>query len=563
MEYQNLAEVLRCQALSLGPKPALRYKQQGFYHDLSWEQYRADTFACAAALINAGIQMGDRVGLLSENRVEWLIADMAILTAGAVNVPPHSPLTARQVHFQLAETETRWVFVSNQEQLEKIRQVRGELPMLHGIVVFDSSAAGADAQPWSGFLQQGRHVLDRWTSELERREKQLGPDNLATIMYTSGTTGNPKGVMLTHGNLLSNAVAVREAFAVPDHALMLSWLPYSHIYARTCDHYENLVAGVTLCLAESPDTLLQNLQEVQPTQMCGVPRFYEKILTSAASSNPEQTARNLRKIFGARIEHLSSGGAPLPRPVTEAYQAAGLVLLQGYGLTETSPVISFNRKSHNKIPTVGPPIPGVEVKIAADGEVLTRGPLLMKGYWKNPAATAEAIRDGWLHTGDLGQLDSEGFLSITGRKKELLVLSNGKKVAPSYIEGLLIADECIDQAAVCGEGRNFLTALIIPHWDNIRRVLGEKGTSLDHEAESALARHPAVISLLQERIDAALRDVAGWEHIKKFVVLTQPFSVANDELTVSLKMRRNVVLAHHAAELEDLYRTADPGLESD
>jgi long-chain acyl-CoA synthetase len=248
--------------------------------------------------------------------------------------------------------------------------------------------------------------------------------------------------------------------------------------------------------------------------------------------------------------------------VAEAYHAAGLLLLQGYGLTESSPVISFNRKNHYKIATVGLPVPGVEIKIADDGEVLTRGPLVMRGYWKNDAATAEAIRDGWLYTGDLGEIDADGFLSITGRKKELLVLSNGKKVVPSYIEGLLIADECIDQAAVGGEGRSFLTALIVPHWENLRRALRAEGTPLDDQTPTALSKHPSVISFLQRRINAALKDVANWEQVRKFVVLSQPFSVANDELTVSLKLRRNVALAHHAAELEALYRdSVEPDLE--
>jgi long-chain acyl-CoA synthetase len=557
MEYRNLAEVLRKQAARLGPKTALRFKRHGLYHDLSWEQYRADVVAAASALLETGIQIGDRVGLLSENRVEWLIADMAILTVGAVNVPPHAPLTARQVHFQLEETETRRLFVSNQGQLEKIRQVRSELPQLEKVIVFDSAAAGSDAQSWSGFLQHGRMVHDRWNGELMRREESLGPEDLATIMYTSGTTGNPKGVMLSHGNLLSNALAVSKAFDVPPHASMLSWLPYSHIYARTVDHYESLVEGVPLCLAESAETLVENLAELQPTQMTAVPRFYEKVLSAIASPDAEKTARNLRRVFGPRIEVLSSGGAPLPRPVAEAYHAAGLLLLQGYGLTESSPVISFNRKSNYKIATVGLPIPGVEVKIAQDGEVLTRGPLVMRGYWKNSAATAEAIRDGWLYTGDLGEIDSDGFLSITGRKKELLVLSNGKKVVPSYIEGLLIADECIDQAAISGEGRNFLTALIVPHWDNLRRAFRTERINLDDQPPSVLTKHPGVISFLEHRIDTALKDVANWEHVRKFVIMAEPFSVANDELTVSLKLRRNVVLAHHAAELEALYRDSD------
>jgi long-chain acyl-CoA synthetase len=284
-----------------------------------------------------------------------------------------------------------------------------------------------------------------------------------------------------------------------------------------------------------------------------VPRFYEKVLTSVASSDPAETSRKLREIFGPRIEWLNSGGAPLPRAVAEAYHAAGLLLLQGYGLTETAPVISFNRKEQFQIESVGPPIPGVEVKIAPDGEVLTRGPHVMKGYWNNSQATAEAIRDGWLHTGDLGKLE-DGFLTITGRKKDLLVLSNGKKVVPNHIEGLLLSDNCIDQAVVCGEGQPYLTALIVPHWENMRQALHAEGTTLDQEADEVLARHPAVEALLRRRIDAALADVSGWERVKKFAVLPRPFTVAAEELTVSLKLRRNVVMARYREELERLYR---------
>jgi long-chain acyl-CoA synthetase len=554
MNYRNLAELHRRQAERLGPRPALRYKRHGLYHDLTWEEYRADALACAAALLEAGIEPGDRVGLLAENRVEWLIADMGILAAAAVNVPPHAPLTARQIHYQLADAEVRWLFVSTSCQLDKVRQIRHELPALRGVVVLDRGAAGADALSWEGFVQRGRQALARSAAELARREAALGPDDLATIMYTSGTTGNPKGVMLTHGNLLSNAVAVLEASPLGPNAILLSWLPYSHIYARTVDHYQVMAAGTLLCLAESAETVVQNLEDVQPTHLTAVPRFYEKVLTSVASATPEKTARRLRDIFGARIDWLSSGGAPLPRPVAEAYHAAGLLLLQGYGLTESSPVISFNRKTHYKIDSVGIAIPGVEVAIAPDGEVLSRGPHIMRGYWKNPQATAETIRAGWLHTGDLGRLDGDGFLTITGRKKEILVLSNGKKVVPSYIEGLLLSDECIDQAMVSGEGRNFLTAVIVPHWENARRALQEEDSSADGVEDETLAQHPCLRALLQNRIEAALMDVAGWEQVKKFIVRPQPFTVADDELTVSLKLRRRVVLARHQAELDALYR---------
>jgi long-chain acyl-CoA synthetase len=554
MTCRNLAAVLRCQAERLGPRTALRYKQHGVYHDLSWEHYRADALACAAALVDAGVRPGDRVGLLSENRVEWLIADLGILTCGAINVPPHAPLTAPQVQFQLADAGVCWLFVSTAAQAGKVRQVRRDLPAVRGVVVFDPAAAGDDGSSWRSFLQRGRQALGQLRTELDRREAALAFDDLATIMYTSGTTGNPKGVMLTHGNLLSNSCAALEASPAKPDDLALTWLPFSHIYARTVDHYENLVAGTTVCLAESAETVVENLGEVHPTHMSAVPRFYEKLLTAVAAATPEETGRRLREIFGPRIHWLGSGGAPLPVPIAQAYRAAGLPLLQGYGLTESSPVISFNRKERARPDTVGEPLPGVEVAIAADGEVLTRGPHVMKGYWNNPQATAEALRDGWLYTGDLGQIDADGHLKITGRKKELLVLSNGEKVVPSFIEGLLLSDPCIDQAVVCGEGRSFLTALIVPHWDNLRAALRAAGAGLDGQPQEALAGRPCVRAFLEEQVRRALRDVSSCEQVRRIVVLPRPLTVAADELTVSLKLRRHVVLDRYGRQLEALYR---------
>jgi len=553
MTYRNLVEMHRLQAERLGPRPALRFKRYGLYHDLTWEDYRTEALAAAAALIDADVQPGDRVGLLAENRVEWLIADMAILAAAAVNVPPHAPLTARQIQFQLHDAGVRWLIVSTRAQLAKMRSIRGELPDLRGIVLMDSDATNDEAVSWRGFVQHGRRTLPRLADELRRREERLGPDDLATIMYTSGTTGNPKGVMLTHGNLLSNSLAALEVMSHGPDDLVLTWLPFTHIYARTVDHYICMASGTPVALAESADALIQNLEDVRPTQFASVPRFYEKVLSSVSSADAKETSRCLRRIFGPRIDWMSSGGAPLPSSIARAYADAGLLVLQGYGLTETSPIISFNRKECYKLDTVGRPLPGVEVRIAADGEVLTRGPNVMKGYWNDTAATAEAIRDGWLYTGDLGELDADGFLRITGRKKDLLVLSNGKKVAPSLVEGLLLADPCINQAVVCGEGRNYLCALLVPAWDNVRRELDPDGVILPGPAAD-LARLPAVRRFLEQRVRAALAEVSNAEQVKKFIILPEPFSVAADELTVSMKVRRAVVLARYREQLDELYR---------
>lgn len=545
MHLETLPELFRHQADRYGPRIALRTKKHGLYHDLRWSDYREQIAACAIAMIAHGIEPGDRVAILSENRLEWLVADMAILTAGAVNVPLHAPLSAQQVHYQLNDSGARWVFVSNREQLQKIEQIRATLPEIKGVVLFDDAS---DALTWRGFLQRGRSAHARLQAELDRREAHLLADDLATIIYTSGTTGNPKGVMLTQRNLVSNALAFTQVSTFGADSVFFNWLPFSHIYARTVDIYVTLAVGATLSLAESAETVVPNIGEIQPTNLSGVPRFYEKVLAAVQHDDPKILGQRLRGIFGPRIDFLGSGGAPLPVGVAQAYQKAGLLLLQGYGLTESSPVISFNRKDCYKIESVGKPIPGVEVKIAADGEVLTRGPHVMKGYWKNPHESAHALVDGWLHTGDLGKLDEDGFLHITGRKKELLVLSNGKKVVPSYLEGVLLADPCFDQVVVYGEGRNFLTALVVPHFGNLANEMHANGTP------EALARDPKVRAFLEARIQQALTAVSAWEQIQKIVILAQPFSVAADEMTVSLKLRRSVIFEHHRQALESLYR---------
>lgn len=555
MSFRNLTELHRRQAAKFASRPALRCKRYGMYYGLTWDEYLEQTQACAAGLMAAGIAPGERVGLLSENRVEWLVADLGIMAAGAVNVPPHAPLTPTQVQYQLANAEARWLFVSTQEQLAKIQSVRKDLPQLKGIVAFDP-CGGDGVQSWEGFLQRGRQALRGLKAELAERENNLGTDSLATIMYTSGTTGLPKGVMLTHGNLLSNALAMDEGSPRQADAVVLSWLPFSHIYARTVDHYLNIVTGSTLWLATSAETVVENLAEAQPTHMSCVPRFYEKLLAAVTGPDEAATNKRLRKVFGPRIYWLTSGGAPLPLPIAEAYQRAGLLVLQGYGLTECSPVITFNTPTTYKLRSVGRPIPGVEVRIAEDGEIITRGPHVMAGYWKNPEATAQAVRGGWLHTGDLGELDADGFLNITGRKKDLLVLSNGKKVVPTHIEGLLLAEPCIDQAVVYGEGRNFLVALIVPHWDNVRQLLRDRKSPLAEKPGEELAAAKELNDLLEERIRSACANVSSAETVKRFIVLPRPFSVEAEELTVSLKLRRNVVFGKYKDRLGELYDQA-------
>jgi len=545
MDYHNLAQVLPAQARRLGPAVALRYKRHGLYHDVSWQTYYRLAEQLAAALVAQGVQPGDRVGLLAENRYEWLISDLGILLAGAVTVSPHAPLTARQVHYQFEHADVVWAFVSDAVQAAKLASIRAELPLLRGVVSFEPLP---DLPSWHGFAEQGRRTLPAVQAELLRRRETLKSDDLAAVIYTSGTTGNPKGVMLTHGNLLSNTLAGLQRKPHEPGDLILSWLPYTHIYARTVDHYGALVAGVPLALAVSPETLVENLAETQPTHMACVPRFYEKILAAVAPLPLEESGKRLRAIFGPRRKWLSSGGAALPVGVAQAFAERGVPIYQGYGLTETSPVISFNTPEANRIGSVGQAVPGVEIRIAEDGEILTRGPHVMKGYWKDPQATGAVFRDGWFCTGDLGYLDQDGFLFITGRKKEMMALSNGKKIAPSNLEGLLVQSPFIDQALIVGEGRNYLSALIVPAWPVVQQHLQLC------EPPAALVEHPAVQALIRAECDKALRDFSPMEQVRKFALLATPFSVESEEMTVSLKLRRQVILQRHAPLVEQLYR---------
>jgi long-chain acyl-CoA synthetase len=562
-QESSLIGIFHAQADRFGPCTALRYKRAGLYSDLSWQRYRQMVDHAAYGWMGLGIQRGDRIALLSENRYEWLAADLSILAVGAADVSIHAPLTAPQVAYQLADSGARWVVVSSAEQLAKVCEVHAQLPALEGIVAFDSVSA-PDRAPkvltWNGLVMRGRQTAAEFGPKQRELERVLGADDLAALMYTSGTTGEPKGVMLTHGNLVSNATATYQALPPGRHDVLMSWLPYSHIYARLCDHYLSILSGCVVALSEGLEHLVTNLKEVQPTHMTGVPRFYEKVWESVEQYPDEERSRRLKDIFGPRIKWLSAGGAPLPTHVAEGFWKYGLKLLQGYGLTESSPVITFNTTENNRIGTIGRAISGVEVKIAEDGEILSRGPHIMKGYWKKPEATAEAIdSDGWLHTGDLGAIDGDGYVTITGRKKDLIVLSNGKKVAPALIESLLLADELIDQAVVHGDRRRFLSALIVPNFAR----LAEHARTLGIQASSAreLVAHPEISRLIDDRVQTRLGCVSPQERVKRFVLLDRAFTLADDELTTTLKYRRQVIFGKHQQAIDALY--ADVGPTSD
>ena len=555
MSDRHLCDLHRHTSERLGSRIALRHKRDGLFHDLSWTDYRRQADAAAAGLITLGVQPGDRVAILSENRFEWLVADHAILSCGAADVTLHAPLAAAQVEYQVGHSESRGIIISGQVQADKVFAVLAALPGLEFLVSFEPITAPADCRlkllTWEGLKHRGWQAGESARQEIARREAALTGRDLATIIYTSGTTGNPKGVMLSHDNLLTNAAATGKiSFMEPDDVL-LSWLPYSHIYARTVDHYLTTWAGVTLALAESIETLVCNLAEIQPTWLTAVPRFYEKVWNNVAGQPPAKRDDSLRKLFGPRIKQLTSGGAPLPRHVCAAFHAAGIPLLEGYGLTESSPVISFNNSESFKIGSVGRTIENVDVCIADDGEILTRGPHVMQGYWKNPTATAETIRDGWLLTGDVGKLDDEGFLFITDRKKDLFVTSAGKNIAPSELERLLTSDPFIDQAVVYGDGRHFISALIVPNEALLKSEAKKLGCGWC--MSDGFVTTSALTDFIQARIDVVMEVVSQPERVKRCLLLDQPFQLAEDELTATMKVRRRHILSKYERELAALY----------
>jgi long-chain acyl-CoA synthetase len=475
----------------------------------TWGEIGRDVEALAGELRLAGVARGDRVAQVSENRYEWIVVDLALHSIGAIHVPIHVTLAGEQIAEQIAVCGARIMFVSRSELVERIAP-----NLRHGetVLVHDEQEYGQEKPPL------GKPAVTPTSTAYSPH-----PDDLATILFTSGTIGRPRGVMLSQRNLAWNAAATVDAHGGSPDQVRINILPFSHIYARTCDLYTWVYRGSKLVLAESRETLVRDCQLVQPTVLNGVPYLYERIVERARAAGVP-----LRALFGERMKQLTCGGASIAADVEAWYESQGMPLLPGYGLTEASPVISVSTPTARKIGTVGKPLAGLNVRIAADGEVLVHGPNVMLGYWQDDAATTDAIRDGWLHTGDLGALDADGFLTIRGRKKELIVLSTGKNVSPTRVESLLTASPLLEQVAVFGEGRAGLVALVVP-----ARSEGRGASREELAAEIAL------------RLAGAARE----ERVHQFAVLERPFSIERGELTPKLSLCREVIARNFAAEL--------------
>jgi long-chain acyl-CoA synthetase len=547
-----------------GQRPAVSFRRDRAWQTRTWTELAVDVHRTAAALVELGVAPGDRVVQVSPNRYEWIVADLAILFARAVHVPLHATLAGQQIACQIVDSGARVVLLSGPDQLGKLAVYlasEGAAPFTDELrfVSFDRCVQPPDAASAVELRVElladlAAYVVANAGRQIEEQAlRHVGPGDLATILYTSGTTGEPKGVMLTQGNLASNALATLEAFCHQSADLRVGWLPLSHIFARTCDLYTSIAGGCLLAVSDSPEQVTSDCRELHPTLLNGVPYFYEKVMRYLVEHQLADLPGALAMAFGGRLRAACSGGAPLADHVAQFYNERGVFLAQGYGLTESSPVITLGTPEAMKIGTVGRAAPGVEVRTSDDGEILTRGPHVMLGYWNKPAATAAVLRDGWLHTGDLGRLDAEGFLTITGRKKELIVTSAGKKAVPVQLESLLRADPLIEQAVVIGDRRSYLVALVIPNRDALAAELNRLGVRPVRPA--GILKDPSVLELYRRRIDERLAGVSQYEQIGKFALLERPLSVDRGELTLTLKLRRQAIQENFADLIEGLYRT--------
>ena len=558
----------------------------GGARSFTYSQVRDEVRRGAAALARSGIARGDRVAILSENRVEWALADWSCICAGVIDVPIYSTLPAAQVAYILKDCGASLVFVSDAEQLAKVREAAANLDRPVDIVVFDGSASGDGAVAWEDFLARGDDApADDFVAEARRAQ----PGDLVTMIYTSGTTGTPKGVMLTHNNLASNIWATRILLRVELGDVSLSFLPLSHVLQRMVD-YLFFVSGCTITHG-SIDTVAADMKRLRPTVLVSVPRLYEKVYQAVLDADgvkgklvawaagvgrraallKEEGApfpfllkiqyaiadrlvfAKLRMAVGGRLKYFVSGGAALAPEINRFFLGAGITILEGYGLSETSPVTNVNTLDHFRIGTVGRPVPGTEVRIADDGEILIRGPQVMKGYYGLEEMTREVIADdGWFSTGDIGELSSDGFLRITDRKKDLIKTSGGKYVAPQAIENLLKKNAYIDQAVVVGDGRKFCSVLVVPAFERLGSWAAAEG--LDGADRAALLADPRCQDLLREEIFGELRDLARFETPKKIGLLSEPFTVENGALTPTQKVKRPVVTRLYADMIESFYR---------
>jgi len=593
MDSVHLASMFQERVARYGDKTALRGKDGGRWHDVSWRSLGEQAQAVAKGLIELGVKEKDRVGICSANRPEWTIVDLGIIRACAASVPIYPTSTAAQAEYIVVDADIQVIFVGRQEQYDKIRSIvaSGRKPTM---VLFDPAIrrdADDGALLLEDLLEMGRRAAR--DGEVEQRLARACREDLLTLVYTSGTTGEPKGVMLDHAGAMSALAAHDTRLLDPnENDVSLCFLPLSHVFERAWTYYA-LYRGMTNTYLEDPTKVIEAIQEVKPTIMCAVPRFFEKIYATVLGRLSEASPfrrklfqwaigvgarqgvyrkdgrpvpaslalrhaiadrlvlRKLRDIVGGRIKFSPCGGAPLSQEIEEFFWAAGIFVCCGYGLTETCATVTCHETHGFEFGTVGKPLPGLQVRIGDNDEVLVKGPSVMRGYYRKPAETAAVLSDGWLRTGDAGRVDGEGILTITDRIKDLLKTSGGKYVAPQAIEAAMGSDILVEQVAVIGDQRKFVTALIVPAYPALEAWAGSRG--LVFSSRDELIRHPDVLQAYQERIDAHNAVLARFEQIKKFTLLATEFTVEGGEITPTMKIKRRRVAEKYRDAIEAMY----------
>jgi long-chain acyl-CoA synthetase len=572
---------------------ALNYREDGKWHNIPAASFVEQVKNVALGLAALGVRPGDRIALLSENRPEWSIADLAILSLGAINVPIYTTQALDQVDYILSDSGARAIFISNRRLYKHVKPVLDKRPLEHLIFFEDDVADDVEhGIALTGLEQKGRELDQGRPGAFDAYLNAVRAEDLATIIYTSGTTGEPKGVMLTHNNFMSNVISIGKGLPIGPTDVALSVLPLSHIFERD-GFYVFCYCGVSVYYSASFDQVGENLREVAPTVMTAVPRLFEKVyhriikkgmsekgykrsifMSSLAVGQRYGELKDKRRFVspqlaikqklasklvfskwragvGGRLRYFVSGGAPLSPALSYSYLAAGIPILQGYGATETC-IVSANRPGNNHVGSVGIPFDGIELKIAADGEILVRGPNVMRGYYGQPEATAEVLKDGWFYSGDVGYIGKNGHLYITDRKKDLFKLSNGKYVAPQLIESLLKESEFVSQVVVVGTGRKQPVALIVPDWESLNHALAEAGENAPKD-HVELSKFPAAVKMVQKDVTRLTGELADYERIRRVALLPHEFTIDGGELTPTLKVKRKVIDERYGELIEELY----------
>jgi long-chain acyl-CoA synthetase len=577
-----------------GQRPALFFKANGQWEYLTWQEMGEQIKSVSQALLQFGLKEQERVGIYSLNKPQWTISDYGIMGVRGITTTIYATNSVRETEYIVNDAQIRLLFVGGQEQYDRVMQFFDKNEYLEQVVVFDRSVKLHNDEHslyFDDFLQSGRNAPN--TEEVEKRLQAATEEDIATIIYTSGTSGEPKGVMLTQANIFSQITALDPLFDISEDDIELCFLPFSHSYQKSSTHWTQS-HGVTVYYCENPKEILEYFKEVRPTFMVGVPRLYEKMYATVYARLEEASdfkrklfdwaiaigkayqykifgqqnipmslrlkhalakvliLNKIRAIMGGRLNFFSAGGAPLSQEIEEFFFAAGIFIAQGYGLTETSPVVTCNRKDRFKFGTPGTVVSVCKVKIADDGEILVKGQNVMKGYFRKPELTKEVFtEDGWFKTGDVGYLDDEGFLHITDRKKDIIITAGGKNIAPQHIESLLGQDYYIEQIAIIGNKRKYLTALIVPAFDALKEYAQSHG--IPFSSPEDLVSNKQIIDFYAKRLEQLSHSLASYERIKKFRLLAQPFSQEKGEITPTLKIKRRVIEENYKPIIEEMY----------